>query len=89
MLSVAELVTGASILGGKRHIIEISGEEGNHLKFCIMQCKTAQQTLKTEVQDFIFPQCDTRIYLKFKHYRYNLLSKARFIEVLIFMSKML
>ena len=36
--------------------------------------KIAQQTLKTGVQDFIFSQCSTQIYLKFESY--NLQSKT-------------
>ena len=34
----------------------------------MLSYKTAQQTLETGVQDFIFSQCGTQIYLKFESY---------------------
>jgi len=38
-----------------------------------MPYKTAQQTLKTGVQDFIFSQCGTHMYLKFENYNLQLI----------------
>jgi len=49
--------------------------------------KTAQQTLKTRVQDFNFSQCGMHIYLKFESY--NLHSKNLVDKGVDFYVKML
>jgi len=77
--------TGASILGGWRMLHhKISGGESLEIMYNVMERPVGHDGT---AQDFNFSQCGTHIYLKFESY--NLVRKIWFIEVLIFISKML